>query len=451
MLGELFSLIGLKFLRELLDKPWFFKMLVGLAFGGAVGLLRDRERVLSTLQRVVTTVLSVLAPVLAVGLLAFLVALPFTGLTPLWGATKSTTPILLSCIVGALILANTVIGDVPEESSRRRALQWAAMALGVALLPLGVIAAISTGLRILQYGLTPDRLWAVVFTGVACAYGAAYVVALARRRSGWANPVRVANLRLALALCGLTFILSTPLFSFSAISTKDQLARLESGRTSPDKFDWSAMRFDFGPAGKAAVEREAKSAARPEIRAAAVAVLKADSRWDVQAQVERASSELALDKRLVILPKKVLLPPDLRHRLTNYDACDSTGICAVIYTPGAGEVFGARNWSPAFTGDGNAAVATVGRAKFITLGENIGTQTFRLTRTAKGWFDVEEPLARAATLADEKTRTVDAQAEQLRQYDAIRSGDVEIREVRRRQIFVGGKPVGNAFDDAGEK
>ena len=67
------------------------------------------------LQRVVTTVLAVLAPVLGVGLILFLVALPFTGLGALWEATKSTTPILLACVIGALILANAVIGNGAEE------------------------------------------------------------------------------------------------------------------------------------------------------------------------------------------------------------------------------------------------------------------------------------------------------------------------------------------------
>jgi hypothetical protein len=36
----------------------------------------------------------------------FVLALPFTGLNALWEATKSTTPILLFCVLGALVLAN---------------------------------------------------------------------------------------------------------------------------------------------------------------------------------------------------------------------------------------------------------------------------------------------------------------------------------------------------------
>ncbi|NWM20069.1 DUF4153 domain-containing protein, partial [Escherichia coli] len=85
--------------------------LIGLAFGSALGLLREHDAVVRLLQRVVATVLAVLAPVLAIGLGLFLLALPFTGLRALWDATQATTPLLLSCAVGGLILANAVIGN----------------------------------------------------------------------------------------------------------------------------------------------------------------------------------------------------------------------------------------------------------------------------------------------------------------------------------------------------
>mgnify|MGYP003451648484 FL=1 len=142
LLSALFNLIGIDALEKLLRNDQFGALLVGGAFGGAVGLLRDRSAVLSTLQRVVMTILSVLAPVLAAGLLLFLLALPFTGLAPLWQATKSTTPILLSCIIGALLLINAVIGDRPEEVSRLALLRWAAAVLALAMLPLAAIAAV---------------------------------------------------------------------------------------------------------------------------------------------------------------------------------------------------------------------------------------------------------------------------------------------------------------------
>ena len=170
LLAALFKLIGLDFIERLLGMSEFVALLIGAAFGGAVGLLRDRDTIIATLHRVVMLVLSVLAPVMGAALLIFLIALPFTGLAPLWSATRSTTPILIGCVIGALTLANALIGDAPVDESKNSVLRWGAIALGAAMLPLAIIAAISTGLRIIQYGVTPDRLWAVVFTAVACAY-----------------------------------------------------------------------------------------------------------------------------------------------------------------------------------------------------------------------------------------------------------------------------------------
>lgn len=148
------------------------------------------------------------------GLIAFLAALPFAGLTPLWSTTTSTTPILLSCIIGALILSSAVISDTTD------ALRWAAMALEAAILPLGLIAAVSTRSRITRYGVTTDRLSALVFTDLGYVYGIAYLTALIANRAGWQTVVRRASLCLALSVCGIALFLSTPLVRFGARDTR---------------------------------------------------------------------------------------------------------------------------------------------------------------------------------------------------------------------------------------
>jgi Domain of unknown function (DUF4153) len=430
LLSELFNLIGLDFLQELIRKAGFGRVLTGAALGAAIGLLRDRERILGTLQRVVTTVLSVLSPILGGGLLFFLGALPFTGLTPLWDATSATTPILIACVIGALILSNATIGDTPEDEAKQPLLRWGAVALGAAILPLGIIAAISTGLRIGQYGLTPDRLWALVFTAIACAYGLAYAVALLRRRLAWAGDVRPANLKLAFALCGLAFLLSTPLISFNALSTRSQVARLEHGLVTPAKFDWSALRFDFGAPGKAAVERLAKSGATPAIKTAAADALKSDDRWRLRNKQEEAVTLDNLDARLTILPQKIALPEDLRKRLVNYEACGDEGKCAVFYTADATEV--------------------------IVVHENCTNcdlESSHFGKGKKGWALDDDKAMSAAEVAATAAGAVEASDEteaatktrRERQKAALAKGQVEIRQVTKRQVFVDGQPVADPF------
>src|SRR3546814_3940007 len=86
----MFKLIGINLIFDLLNDEWFGWMLAGAAFGGAVGLLRERDRLVATLQRLVMIVLAVLAPVLAVALVLFLLSLAGTGLQKLWDSGFST-------------------------------------------------------------------------------------------------------------------------------------------------------------------------------------------------------------------------------------------------------------------------------------------------------------------------------------------------------------------------
>lgn len=418
LLAELFSLIGIRLVRKAMEESWFVAMLMGGAFGAASGLLRDRESLLVTLQTVVRRVLSVLGPVLGFGLILFLLALPFTGLHALWEATKSTTPILLSCVVGALILSNAAIGDSSEDETHVAILRWGATALGVAMLPLAIIAAISTGLRIAQYGLTPERLWAVVFVGIALAFGGGYLWVILRQRMGWFAGVRPLNLWLAAGLCLLAFLLATPLVNFGAWSTASQLARLESGKVSVAKFDWAALRFSFGEPGRHALKKLARTGS-PDVRKAAAKALALTNVWDARTQQEDAMGAETLVGRLIVKPVAVALPQPLLARLSRYDACGRVGRCVVFYAAGAQE----------------AVVAGMPC-------DTCGLSAQRLVRdVASGTWEWDAAKASSPPLPD-----ADLAAKNKADMEALRNGNVEVRAVERRQVFVSGKPVGIPFE-----
>ncbi|AXB78647.1 DUF4153 domain-containing protein [Novosphingobium sp. P6W] len=405
LLGQLFKLIGIVILADLLDDTWMMLTLSGAALGAGVAMLRDRDRILALIQRVVTTILSVLAPLLAVGLVVFLAAIPFTGLGPLWGATRSTSPILLSCIIGALCLANAVIGEEQPHESRSPLLRASVGALGLCMLPLALIAALSTGLRIHQYGLTPDRLWAVIFTGIACAYGLAYIVTLAHRRLGAAPYLRTANLRLAMGLAVLALVLATPLLNFGTMSARDQVAMLESGRVPLKQFDWAALRFDFGRAGKDAVARLAKEGRTKEIRAAAAYALKENSRYALEPrQLAEGKPQPYNRDHLIVLPSGSQLPAALYDQLSSYSACYTSAACVVWYAPGSRE----------------AVIVT-----------NNGSTRYRLSNAA--WAPNERNPVRTA----EQNQRIE---------NGLTKGKVEVRTITRRQVYVDGLPVGENFD-----
>ncbi len=427
LLAELFKLIKIDFLEKMLGTDWFVAVLLGSAFGAAVGLFRERDRILRLLQTVVTSVLSVLAPVLGAGLLLFLCALPFAGLDALWEATRATTPILLTCVVGALILANAVIGTGDGDTAGNPVLRYGAMTLAIVMLPLASIAAVATGLRIGQYGFSPDRLWALTFVIFATAFGIAYLVSLVRGRAVWAVPARAANVRLAIAIGAVALFLATPILSFNAISTADQVARLTSGKVSPDKFDWRALAFDFGEPGKAALKQLAASA-NPKIAAKAVAVAKAGNRYDVGELVEQDRALAGITERLRILPAPVPIPPALLKTLPGFAACgrEINAQCTLLYTPGAAEAWALQ--SACFDQVPQAS----GTPPMVTAPN---CQIGRIALSNGEWKIVERNLAPPMALADRQRFAA-----------AFARGQIDIRPVQRRQLFVGGVPVGEAFE-----
>ena len=397
LMAALFNLIQLDFLEHLLGRGWFEWTISGAAFGAALGILRENETIIATLQRVVMLVLTVLAVPLAAGLAVFLAALVFSGPEVLWHATKAATPVLLACILGAFVLTNAVIRAGDAEESRNPVLRTAALVLTLTMLPLALFAAVSTGLRIHQYGLSPDRIWAVIVVAVACAYGLAYLVAAIRGRGrAWAPFARVANLRLAIGVSVMAALLALPLLDFGGIAARDQLARLASGKVRTDNFDFAGLRWDFGPAGRRALQRLERSGT-PEQRVAAKSALAQTQRAYFRPDSRKAGEEVSHNLELVGGDAK-LSAALLAYLTAQSDACRQR--CVAIRTHGPVKareriVLVDRGWSRMVLSYDPATAAIA-----------------------------EEPLV--APRAPTMTATA----------------RVEVRDVTRQQIFIDGKPLG---------
>jgi hypothetical protein len=403
ILSELFVLLKIEFLRDLMNEAWFGWTFSGLAAGSALGTVRNQLKVLATMQTVVLLVLSLLAVPLAVGLALFLLATAISGPQVLWEATRSATPTLLACAAGSWVLTCAILRDEDTAMSRSRAMRWAALVLAAVILPLAVFAAFSIGLRLDQYGLAPERLWALVAIVVATAYGIGFWVALARgRKNGWSDSVRRTNFHLALGVCGFALLLALPILDFGAISTRNQLARLERGEVSADDFDYAALRWDFGEPGQRALERMAAGDGRiAELAEIAQKQERRPFRW-----IEDGRSRT--DFELRVQPDD----PDLRrlvHDYLKFEPWPCRERCVAIEI-GASE-------------DGRREVAIVRDGTFTTV---IGPYL----SDADDEEEMDQIVARTeqsgATLREDST--------------------VEIRTVERRYIFVDGKPLDQPLD-----
>lgn len=329
LIGQMFKLIGINLIFDLLNDEWFGWMLAGAAFGGAVGLLRERDRLVSTLQRLVMIVLAVLAPVLAVALVLFLLSLAGTGLQKLWDSGFSTAAVMMGAAAFAVLLANAVIGNGRDDRATNPALRWAAPVLAVAVLPLAGIAFYSMHLRVIQYGWTPERIWGVIAAAIALAYGIAGVWAVVKGRRAFDDMLRPLQQKLAIGLALLALFLALPIIDFGAISTRDQLARLKSGATPVEKFDWAAMAFDFGPSGRAALKELERSPIMARANAAKAA-LAAKNRWDL-AGPEGPTLLKPFAERLRIIPADRPLPAEALERVSDSYICSRAKTCVAVW------------------------------------------------------------------------------------------------------------------------
>ncbi len=409
LIGQMFKLIGINLIFDLLNDEWFGWMLAGAAFGGAVGLLRERDKLVSTLQRLVMIVLAVLAPVLAVALVLFLLSLAGTGLQKLWDSGFSTAAVMMGAAAFAVVLANAVIGSGAEDRTTNPALRWAAPVLAVAVLPLAIIAFYSMHLRVIQYGWTPERIWGVIAAIIALAYGLAGLWAVVKGRRDFDDWLRPLQQKLAIGLALLALFLALPILDFGAISTRDQVARLKSGAVPVEKFDWAAMAFDFGPSGRRALGDLAKS---PDKAKAGLAkwALQSEDRWklvgyDQKIDVRKAEFEAKkIEEKVRVLPEGRTLPPGVYSMLRERRYCD--------------DVLCVARWLD----DGRLIVVRPPNASMLLAPKENGE--WREDADAYG------NLRHSDDLTNEE----------------LKNATVEVREVKRRQLFVNGVRAGEDFE-----
>jgi hypothetical protein len=183
------------------------------------------------------------------------------------------------------------------------------------------------------------------------------------------------------------------------------MARFKSGKISAAEFDWRAMAFDFGPAGRSRL-REIVRSGPPDQRRLAGAALATKDRYSVEAEVEKAKSAASLDTRLRIVPEGAAIADDLRKSIA------STRYCRVA----------------------PCVVSLVDETRAVIAGALIKDGTVEsavLHRDEKGFWS-QDIHSRFVTKPPFRPDIVKA--------------PVELRTVERKQLYIDGKPVGEAFE-----
>jgi hypothetical protein len=321
--AALFHLIGIDFFRRLFSEPAFVHPVAGLMLGVGVALARTHGGVMRGLLRVCLALGQLLLPLLALVAVIFLPTLAFTGLEPLW-KTGAATALLLVLVLGLVTLVNSVFQDGARTAPYRKPLSLLVDAALLTLPVYGVIAAISLGLRIQQYGWSVDRLWAAVLVGFALLYALGYAVAVVRRTPVWLSRVAPVNTAIALAVVAVLLLSQSPLFDLRRISAHSQFARIANGAVSDQALDLDYFRWELGRPGREALVRLRDTG---HASAAAVdALLARTQRWGSSVDGGIAPAELA------VIPAGTPMPAALAERLNARTAehwfigCAETGI-----------------------------------------------------------------------------------------------------------------------------
>ena len=251
--AALFAVIKITAFREVIAKDWFAIPATAVVFAGAVQLTDVRVALTRGIRTVALTLLSWLMPLMALIAGAFLAALPFTGLKLLW-ATHSATSILLGAAAALIVLINAAYQDGDADRRPNVVLRWAGRLATLVLVPMVGLAAYGLFLRVGQYGWTPDRIIASACALVAAGHAIGYVIA-AVMPGPWMKRLELTNVAMAFVSMAVIIALFTPIADPARISVADQVRRLESGRISPDAFDFEFLRSKAGRFGAAALER----------------------------------------------------------------------------------------------------------------------------------------------------------------------------------------------------
>lgn len=325
--AELFRVIGLTFLGDLLREGWFALPATGLAFAAAVELTDVRDSLIRGVRTVALTLLSWLLLVLTALVAAFLAALPFTGLEGLWSTGRATSLVLAAAAV-LIVLINAAYQD--GQTAPPRLLQLAARIAALLLTPLILIGAWGLYLRTGQYGLTPDRIIALACVLVGAFHAAGYGwAALSTLEAGsrWMQPLERTNLAGAALALLVILALFTPLADPARLAVTHQVWRLETGKTASDTFDYAFLRFDSGRAGVAALQRLARSA-DPGIAGPAAATLALAAPIPVPVAPVEAVPQFAPAVDGAPVPDglaRPVLPDDALHDCLEPGACVATG------------------------------------------------------------------------------------------------------------------------------
>jgi hypothetical protein len=306
--ASLFMLVKLDFLKDLLRQSWFAIPITAFAFSCAFHITDVRPGIVRGIRTLLLVLMSWLLPITTLIVAGFLLALPWTGLAPLW-ATRHATAVLLAAAAALVLLINAAFQGGEIGPHLVRVLRLSARAAAVLLLPMISIAVYSLALRVGEYGWTTDRIIAATCLLVASCYACGYLWA-AVGRGAWLSRIAPTNVFTALVILAVLLALFSPVADPARLSVADQLARLEAGKATAAKFDFDYLKFHgarYGAQALQGLKARTQGSDAALVRERAEAAIRKQHRWE-RAEEPAVATANDIAANLTVWPAAGALP-----------------------------------------------------------------------------------------------------------------------------------------------
>ena len=306
--ATLFMLVNLGFLKDLLLQPWFAIPVTAFAFSCAIHITDVRPAIIRGIRTLLLVLMSWILPIATLLVIGFLFSLLLTGLAPLW-ATRHATSVLISATVVLIILINAAYQSGEISNNIAKIVRISARIAALILIPIVAIAIYSLSLRVGEYGWTTDRIIAAACLLIVSCYAAGYAWA-ACQQTNWLGPIANVNVANAFVILAVLIALFSPIADPARLSVNNQMARFDSGKITPEKFDFDYLRFNGARYGLAALEKLklwSQGSNADLVRNKADAALKKNNRWQIE-KPTKPTKPIDIASNLTVWPKTAHLP-----------------------------------------------------------------------------------------------------------------------------------------------